>query len=96
MALTVGLAAVASLRTLSFAKASLSPASDLLVSAEKPSRLEVDDASDGRGPTRGMGSDTDLIVGLSSTSIWSLVDELRGAVNDRGTWIGPEMSRGRG
>lgn len=67
LALRDVLALVTSLRTLSLANASLSPASDLLVSAVNPSRLEVDEARDDRG--RGMGSETDRIVGLSSTSI---------------------------
>jgi hypothetical protein len=90
------LALLASLRTFNFAKASLSPANLSFVSAVKPSRLEADDASDGRGPARGTGSETDLMVGLSSTSIESLVEDPSGAVKDRGTWIGPEISRGRG
>ena len=84
--------------TLSFARASLSPASDLDVSAENPSRRdEVEEASEDRG--RGTGSETDLIVGRSSSfpsiSI-RLVDAPSGVVKDLGTCMGPETSRARG
>lgn len=78
--------AVLSLFTLSFARASLSPAKDLEVSAVKPSRLDVEAESDDRG--RETGSDTDLGVGRTgsvvSISISMLVEADIGAVNDLG------------
>jgi hypothetical protein len=80
------LAWVISRLTFSFAKASLSPASDFDVSAENPSRREeVEEASDDRG--RGAGSETDLIVGRSSSfqSTSILVEAPSGVVNDLGT-----------